>query len=114
MSLDDDNVVDFSPQGIDIGANYSDVVHGHNDFTRMSLGASFSLNENYFNFITELTYSTELKDHCITLHLLKNNNPAFEVHLDIEALENKGVLKYVYDATSIPMVFNGLLPDSSF
>ncbi|HIB9547349.1 TPA: hypothetical protein ACWYKR_005568, partial [Klebsiella pneumoniae] len=55
------NVVDFSPQGIDIGANYSDVVHGHNDFTRMSLGASFSLNDNYFNFITELTYSTELK-----------------------------------------------------
>lgn len=36
------------------------------------------------------------------------------MHLDIEALENKGVLKYVYDATSIPMVFNGLLPDSSF
>ncbi|HCI6982065.1 TPA: AAA family ATPase, partial [Klebsiella variicola subsp. variicola] len=115
LSLDDDNVVDFSPQGIDIGANYSDVVHGHNDFTRMSLGASFSLNDNYFNFITELTYSTELKKTIVSHFICsKNNNPAFEVHLDIEALENKGVLKYVYDATSIPMVFNGLLPDSSF
>lgn len=115
LNLDDDNVLDFSPQGIDIGANYSDVVHGHNDFTQMSLGASFSVIDDYFNFITELTYSTELK-RTIVSHFIcsKNDGPTFEVHLDIETLEKKGMLKYIYDATSISVVFNGLLPDSSF
>ena len=89
--------------------------HGHNDFTRMSLGASFSVIDDYFSFITELTYSTELK-RTIVSHFIcsKNDEPAFEVHLDIEGLEKKGVLKYIYDGTSIPMVFNGLLPDLSF
>ncbi|MEZ3416542.1 DUF3696 domain-containing protein [Pantoea dispersa] len=114
LNLDGDEVIDFSPLNIDIGAEYSDVVHGHAEFSQISLGANFKLNNIELAFVTELTYSTELKKTVVlNFYLATNDQVVFEVNLDLESLEKKKELLYLFGKERLNLKFNGLLPDFS-
>ncbi|WP_370529587.1 AAA family ATPase [Enterobacter cloacae complex sp. P5RS] len=56
LNLTNGNVLDFSPLDIDIAATYQDLVHGHKEYTKLELGATFDCEGIIINFITELRY----------------------------------------------------------
>lgn len=112
LNLDGGDVIDLSPLGIDMGADYSDIVHGHSEFSQMSLGASFNIGPKDIGFVTEITYSTELKRIVVSkFRVACDDEFVFELTLNLESLEKKGGVFYNLDGKPIDVIFNGILPD---
>ncbi|OAE09887.1 AAA family ATPase [Pantoea sp. OXWO6B1] len=104
------NVLDYSPLGIDIGASYLDIVHGHTEYTRLVLGATFRINELNVSFTTELNFSTELKSLLVSNFKATIGETHYQAELDLEALGKDGVISYQSNGKAQNLIFNGLLP----
>lgn len=112
LALDENTPLDFTPMGIDIGATYTDIIHGHFDFKKIELGADFIVNGHEFSFLTEIMYSTEVKKLVVSKFVATTNKCSFEIVIDEEFLGEKNGIKYTYDSSYVNFKFNGLLPGS--
>ncbi|MBU4682481.1 AAA family ATPase [Cedecea davisae] len=104
------NVIDYTPLNIDIGASYHDIVYGHNEYTRLELGATFDCNGKIVSFLTELTFSTELKTLVVSKFNANFNEINFQAELDLEGLEENGDVKYLVEGETQSIIFDGLIP----
>ncbi|GIU31930.1 AAA family ATPase [Shewanella schlegeliana] len=57
----EEDIICFEPLGIDLAANYSDLVFGHTSTKSMSLGLSFILDGKEYSFITECIFHSDFK-----------------------------------------------------
>ncbi|WP_379058693.1 AAA family ATPase [Pectobacterium brasiliense] len=110
LNVGSGNVVDYTPLDIDIGASYHDVVHGHNEYTRLELGATFDCDGEQISFVTELTFSTELKTLLVSNFKSIYKDITYQAELDLEGLEKNGSVKYIYEGKVQELVFDGLIP----
>lgn len=113
LNVGSDNVIDFAPLGIDIGASYQDIVHGHNEYTRLELGASFDCDGEDISFFTELIFSTELKTLLVSKFNAINKGVTYQAELDLEGLEKNGNVNYVSNGKKQDIFFEGLIPKTT-
>lgn len=113
LNVGSDNVIDFAPLGIDIGASYQDIVHGHNEYTRLELGASFDCDGEDISFFTELIFSTELKALLVSKFNAVIKNETYQAELDLEGLEKNGNVNYLSNGKKQEIVFEGLIPKTT-
>lgn len=113
LNVGSDNVIDFAPLGIDIGASYQDIVHGHNEYTRLELGASFDCDGDDISFFTELIFSTELKTLLVSKFNAVIKNETYQAELDLEGLEKSGNVNYLSNGKKQEIVFEGLIPKTT-
>lgn len=57
----EDGVICLEPLGIDLAANYSDLVFGHKATIPLSLGLSFVLDKKEYSFVTECIYHSDFQ-----------------------------------------------------
>ncbi|MBL0867193.1 AAA family ATPase [Pectobacterium carotovorum] len=110
LSVSPGNVIDYTPLNIDIGASYHDIVYGHNEYTRLELGATFDCDGVNVSFVTELTFSTELKMLLVSNFKAKCKDIIYQAELDLEELEKNGSVKYLSEGKIQELVFDGLIP----
>lgn len=114
LNVDGGNIFDMSPLGIDIGATYSDIVHGHSEFTKIELGADFEVDGQCVGFTTEIAYSTELKELVASKFIIKlNSEGIYKAEIDLDFLDKKNAIRYCSDGVGVEFVFNGLIPKVS-
>ncbi|MBE3434775.1 AAA family ATPase [Enterobacter cloacae complex sp. P21RS] len=110
LNLTNGNVLDFSPLDIDIAATYQDLVHGHKEYTKLELGATFDCEGIIINFITELRYSTELSQLVVSKFSCSYDEVCFNAEMDLEELESNNNLRYFVEDEFTLLDFDGLIP----
>lgn len=114
LNLEDGNIFDMSPLGIDIGATYSDIVHGHSEFTKIELGADFEVDGQCVGFTTEIAYSTELKELFASKFIIRlESEEIYKAEIDLDFLDKENAIRYCNDNIGVNFVFNGLIPKVS-
>lgn len=103
--LDDDIGLNFTPYGIDLAGQYTDIAHKGLEATSITLGLTILLNSQEIAFKSTLTYLTELK--CVVIQkfeLFENGKNVFEIEID--HIENE----FIFYNDNEKIIFNGLLP----
>lgn len=105
--------LNFSPLDLEIAGDYNDLVHGHKDVTPLTLGAHFKKDSIVYSIKCDLIYSTELESVIIkSFTLLEFTDIIYQLDLDIDKLEKKGIATYCNAGKSTKATFQGLLPNS--
>ncbi|EPA8651436.1 AAA family ATPase [Photobacterium damselae] len=102
----EDDYICFNPSGIDLAANYSDLVYGHTNTLPLSLGLSFILDGKEYSFITECMYHSDFFKVIPLSFEYKTEDECFVFK---NTLEKENIYR-LNDDKNIELDFSGLLP----
>ncbi|MFB2653846.1 AAA family ATPase [Shewanella seohaensis] len=104
-----EDVINFSPLGIDIAGRYSELSYNGNDAGTIMLGAQFNIENEIYTFKTTLIYSTELNKVIVSKFEWFNNDES-QFKCDLNSYKNREPV-YVIGDEERSVIFNGLLPN---
>lgn len=112
-SKDANDEINLNPYDMDLGSDYADIVHGHNQMTPLTVGATFETKTKKISFRTKIMYFIEVDKILATEFTLKvNNEIIYKASLSLDRPLNKNIAFYQDEVSHSvsPVKFKGLIP----
>lgn len=104
----EDTTLCFNPSGIDLAANYSDLVFGHKSTLPLSLGLQFNLDGKEHSFVTECLYNRDFFK-VIPLSFNYQSEECSFVFENTLNKEQENIFR-LNDGREVELEFSGLIP----